>query len=197
MYQLLKLDYSPSAEFLLVVLFLVFFPNYFLHLCVCVCVCVNISRSKACLKMVGGIIIWMQTFIALVWMFHLKCHMVCLSVMLSCYRITCSWLCNKRFCHKKQGVICTAIYIYIYQERFLVVVLFFVYYPKYFLVIYILLPQLLPTTPGSCEVKQLPIVVFDKQLATRGHYYWESSKSGQRHPCKWDPQKTKTKKKTM
>ena len=37
-----------------------------------------------------------------IWTFHLKCPMVCLSVILLCYRITCLWFCNKRFlCNKK------------------------------------------------------------------------------------------------
>ena len=31
--------------------------------------------------------------------------MVCLSVVVLCYRIMCSWFCNKRLCHK-EGVIC-------------------------------------------------------------------------------------------
>ena len=31
----------------------------------------------------------------LIWTFHLKCHMVCLSVILVCYRIICLWLCNR------------------------------------------------------------------------------------------------------
>ena len=29
--------------------------------------------------------------------FDLKCHMVCFSVILSCYRMTCFWFCNRRF----------------------------------------------------------------------------------------------------
>ena len=31
-----------------------------------------------------------------------KCHMVCLSVILFCYRITCLWFCNKSSCNKKE-----------------------------------------------------------------------------------------------
>ena len=37
------------------------------------------------------------------WTLHLKCHMVCLSVillLLLCYRIACLWFWNKRFCNK-------------------------------------------------------------------------------------------------
>ena len=37
------------------------------------------------------------------WTLHLKCHMVCLSVillLLLCYRIACLWFWDKRFCNK-------------------------------------------------------------------------------------------------
>ena len=50
------------------------------------------GRNKACLSVAG---------IVLTWTFHLKCHTVCLNVILLRYRITCLWLCNKRFCNKK------------------------------------------------------------------------------------------------
>ena len=59
------------------------------------------GRSKACLSVVGRVIISVLQFTALIWAFHLKCHMVCLSVILLCYRITCLWLCNKRLYNKK------------------------------------------------------------------------------------------------
>ena len=36
-----------------------------------------------------------------IWTFHLKCHKVCLSVILLYYSSTCLWLCNRRFCNKK------------------------------------------------------------------------------------------------
>ena len=32
---------------------------------------------------------------------HLKCHMLCLSVILLCYRITRLSFCDKRFCNKE------------------------------------------------------------------------------------------------
>ena len=38
--------------------------------------------------------------------------MVCWSMILLCYIITCLWFCNKRFCHKK-GIICTRPCIFI------------------------------------------------------------------------------------
>ena len=37
------------------------------------------------------------------WTFHLKCHMVSLSAILLCYRITCLWFCNKYFYVIKKG----------------------------------------------------------------------------------------------
>ena len=33
----------------------------------------------------------------MIWTFHLKCHMVCLSLILLGYRIACLWFCNKKF----------------------------------------------------------------------------------------------------
>ena len=59
------------------------------------------SRSKACLSVVGRGITWAWQFIILIWTFHLKCHVVCLSVILICYRMTHLWFCNKRICNKK------------------------------------------------------------------------------------------------
>ena len=35
----------------------------------------------------------------------MRCHLVCLSVILLCYRIPCLWLCNKRFLCNKKGVL--------------------------------------------------------------------------------------------
>ena len=40
-----------------------------------------------------------------IWTFHLKCHTLCLSVILLCYR-TCLWFCNKWFYVIKSGIIC-------------------------------------------------------------------------------------------
>ena len=53
------------------------------------------GRSKACLSVVGRIKIWCNNLV-LIWTFHLKCHMVCSSVILLCYRVTCLWFYNKR-----------------------------------------------------------------------------------------------------
>ena len=59
--------------------------------------------------------------IFLIWTFYLKCHMMCLSVVVLCYRITCWWLCNKRFCNKKGHYLCQTLYfsIYLYLLQFL------------------------------------------------------------------------------
>ena len=46
-----------------------------------------------------------------IWTFHLKCHMVWLNVILLYYRITCLWLCNKRFCNKKGHYLCQTPYV--------------------------------------------------------------------------------------
>ena len=57
-------------------------------------------RSNICLSVVSRVTICVYEFRVLIWTFHLKCHMVCASVILLCYRITCSWFCNKRFFNK-------------------------------------------------------------------------------------------------
>ena len=59
------------------------------------------DKNKACLNVVGRVTTWVWEFIVLIWTFHLKCYVVCLNVMLLCYRITCLWFCNKRFCNNK------------------------------------------------------------------------------------------------
>ena len=57
--------------------------------------------------------VWMpHTRWTAIWTFHLKCHVVCLSVVLSCYRITCLGFCKKRFlCNKKGAYLCQTRYI--------------------------------------------------------------------------------------
>ena len=52
------------------------------------------SRRKPCLSVVECELMSHTRWTA-IWSFHLKCHMVCLNVILLCYRITCLWFCNK------------------------------------------------------------------------------------------------------
>ena len=46
-----------------------------------------------------------------IWTVHLECHVLCLSVVLLGYRITCLWFCNRRFCNKKGCYLCQMLYI--------------------------------------------------------------------------------------
>ena len=48
----------------------------------------------------------------LIWTFYLKLHKVW--SMILCYRITCLWFCNKRFCNKKGHYLCQIPYIQVY-----------------------------------------------------------------------------------
>ena len=81
--------------------------NAFIAACSGIFVCVSVCgknkhrvHQQHGLLMVGRAILWVSSFIVLISTCHLKCHGVCLSVILLCYRITC-W----RFCSKK-GIIC-------------------------------------------------------------------------------------------
>ena len=67
-----------------------------------------------------------------IWTFPLKCHMVCLSVTLLCYRITRSWLSNKRFgidyqLIKKGRYLCWTLYIQCFWRNVVLVIYFLVF----------------------------------------------------------------------
>ena len=59
-----------------------------------------------------------------IWTFHLKCHMVCWSVILLCYRVACLWFWNKRFCNKKGALfvldpVYVCVYIHIHTHAYI------------------------------------------------------------------------------
>ena len=58
---------------------------------------------------------------AALWTFRLKCHTVCLSVILLCYRITRLWFCKKDFYVIKRGIICARLCVlcFVYVRFFL------------------------------------------------------------------------------
>ena len=68
------------------------------------------SRSNPCVSVGGGVITWVWWFIVFTWTCHLKRHSVGSSVILLCYRITCSRFCNKRSCDKKGRGLCQTQY---------------------------------------------------------------------------------------
>ena len=67
------------------------------------------GSSKACLSMLVGCMNVSHEMDSN--LFHLKCHMMCLSVLLLYYRITHLWFCNRRFYNKKGCYLCQTLCI--------------------------------------------------------------------------------------